>query len=108
MSCAHIGRRCCLFLIALMITTELGQQNGFADEGNRDKPNVIVIMTDEHNFRTLGCYRETMEKRQAYMWGPSVVETPNIDWIAKSGAMCTSFYATTPVCSPSRLSLIHI
>ena len=38
--------------------------------------------------------------------GPSVVETPNIDWIAKNGAMCTSYYATTPVCSPSRASLI--
>lgn len=69
-------------------------------------PNVIVIMTDEHNFRTLGCYRETMEKRQAYMWGPSVVETPNIDWIAEHGALCSSFYATTPVCSPSRAALI--
>ncbi len=63
-------------------------------------------MTDEHNFRTLGCYRETMEKRQAYMWGPSVVETPQIDWIAKNGALCTSFYATTPVCSPSRAALV--
>ncbi|MFK7768104.1 MAG: sulfatase [Mariniblastus sp.] len=75
-------------------------------ESKTDRPNVIVIMTDEHNFRTLGCYRETMEKRQAYMWGPSVVETPNIDWIAKNGALCTSFYATTPVCSPSRAALI--
>ena len=71
-----------------------------------DKPNVIVIMTDEHNFRTLGCYRTTMKKRQAYMWGPSVVDTPNIDWIAKNGAICTSFYATTPVCSPCRASFI--
>jgi arylsulfatase A-like enzyme len=71
-----------------------------------DRPNVIVIMTDEHNFRTLGCYRETMEQRQAYMWGPSVVETPNIDWITKNGALCTSYYATTPVCSPSRAALV--
>ncbi|MDB4778028.1 sulfatase-like hydrolase/transferase, partial [bacterium] len=68
--------------------------------------NVLVIMTDEHNFRTLGCYRETMEKRQAYMWGEAVVETPNIDWLAKNGTLCTSFYATTPVCSPSRACLI--
>ncbi len=81
---------------------------GRADSGHFESasPNVIVIMTDEHNFRTLGCYRQMMEKRQAYMWGPAVVETPNIDWIANQGAMCTSFYATTPVCSPSRGSLI--
>ena len=40
------------------------------------------------------------------MWGPDVVETPNIDWIAQQGLLCTSFYATTPVCSPSRSSLV--
>lgn len=70
------------------------------------KKNVVVIMTDEHNFRTLGCYRDTMEKRQAYMWGESVVDTPNIDWLADQGTLFTSFYATTPVCSPSRACLI--
>lgn len=67
-----------------------------------DRPNLLVIMTDEHNFRTLGCYRETLSDNQAFMWGKSVVETPNLDWLAQNGAMCTSFYATTPVCSPSR------
>ena len=73
---------------------------------NQDQMNLIVIMTDEHNFRTLGCYRETMEGRQAYMWGPDVVETPHIDSLAEQGALCSSFYATTPVCSPSRACLI--
>ncbi|MEM9479321.1 MAG: sulfatase [Verrucomicrobiota bacterium] len=67
-----------------------------------DKPNLVVIHTDEHNFRTLGCYRETLSKEQALMWGEAVVETPHIDRIAKEGAICTSYYATTPVCGPSR------
>jgi len=66
------------------------------------RPNLLIIHTDEHNFRTLGCYRAVMSREQALMWGDAVVETPNIDWLAKGGAMCTSFYATTPVCSPSR------
>ena len=56
--------------------------------------NVLVIQTDEHHFGTLGCY------------GGAIVGTPYIDWIAKNGALCTSFYATTPVCSPSRASLV--
>ncbi|MEM7783836.1 MAG: sulfatase [Planctomycetota bacterium] len=77
-----------------------------ANENEISRPNLIVIMTDEHNFRTLGCYRKTMEKRQAYMWGPSVVVTPQIDRLAEPGSMCTSFYATTPVCSPSRASFV--
>jgi arylsulfatase A-like enzyme len=56
--------------------------------------NLLVIQTDEHHFKTLGCY------------GGEIVKTPNIDWIAKNGAIATSFYATTPVCSPSRGALM--
>lgn len=60
-----------------------------------DRPlNLLVIETDEHHFKTLGCY------------GGKIVGTPHIDWVAETGAMCTSFYATTPVCSPSRASLV--
>ncbi|MDG2122896.1 MAG: sulfatase-like hydrolase/transferase, partial [Verrucomicrobiales bacterium] len=48
-----------------------------------------------------------MAPEQAFVWGEGVaVETPHIDWIGKNGAVCTSFYATTPVCSPSRASLV--
>ena len=72
----------------------------------KGKPNLVIIHTDEHNFRTLGCYRALMPEKQALMWGPTVVETPHIDWLAKRGAVCTRFYATTPVCSPSRGALV--
>ena len=71
-----------------------------------DRPNLIVIQTDEHNFRTLGCYRKLMAPEQALMWGKNVVETPHIDSLCERGVICTSFYATTPVCSPSRGSLV--
>lgn len=63
-------------------------------EGNAASPNLLIIHTDEHHYNTLGCY------------GGTVVETPNIDWLADNGARCTSFYATTPVCSPSRSSFV--
>lgn len=69
--------------------------------------NVLIIQTDEHNFRTLGCYRSLMPEEQALMWGPeAIVETPNIDSLAQRGALCTSFYATSPVCTPSRAALV--
>ena len=70
-------------------------------------PNVLVIVTDEHNFRTLGCYRDTLSTEQAEMWGPgSIVETPNFDRLAKEGVLCTRAYATAPVCSPCRAAMI--
>ena len=47
---------------------------------------ALIIHTDEHNFRTLGCYRKLLSEEQALMWGPAVVETPNIDWIAENGS----------------------
>ncbi len=71
------------------------------------RPNVLVIITDEHNFRTLGCYREQLSREQAEMWGPgTIVETPNIDRIAHEGVICTRAYATAPVCSPCRAAMI--
>ncbi|MEZ6136800.1 MAG: hypothetical protein R3C53_18040 [Pirellulaceae bacterium] len=50
-------------------------------------PNVLVIITDEHNFRTLGCYRDLLPPAQAEMWGPGVVvPTPHIDSLAQQGS----------------------
>ncbi|MGA9651459.1 sulfatase-like hydrolase/transferase [Pedobacter sp.] len=69
------------------------------------KPNLLIIQTDEHTFKTLGCYRDLMPKEQAYVWGEGIeVKTPNIDRIAHEGAICTNFYASSPVCTPSRAS----
>ena len=80
---------------------------GIAATEKISRPNLLIIHTDEHNFRTLGCYRRTLPPEQAFMWGETaVVETPNIDWIADNGAICTKYYATTPVCSPSRASFV--
>ncbi|WP_419189649.1 sulfatase [Stieleria marina] len=70
------------------------------------KPNVLIIVTDEHNFRTLGCYRDQMDREQAEMWGPgAVVETPHIDRLADEGVLCTRAYATAPVCTPCRAAM---
>ncbi|WP_282135720.1 sulfatase family protein [Seonamhaeicola maritimus] len=73
----------------------------------QEKPNLLIIHTDEHNFRTLGCYRDNMSEDQAFVWGKGVeVETPNINRIANEGAICLNFYASSPVCSPSRASMV--
>ncbi len=71
------------------------------------RPNVLIIHTDEHNFRTLGCYRALLPNAQAFVWGDGVaVETPHIDSIAKRGALCDRYYASSPVCTPSRASFL--
>ena len=59
-----------------------------------DRPNFVVIFTDDQGYGDLSCY------------GSSVVKTPNIDRLAREGARLTSFYVAAPVCSPSRAALM--
>ncbi len=74
-----------------------------AESVDDEKPNLIMIMTDEHNLRTLQCYRALMDDEQAYQWGGGVeVETPHIDSLARDGAIFTNFYTVTPRKSISR------
>ena len=71
------------------------------------KPNLVIIHTDEHNFRTLSCYQKLLTEDQAFVWGKgNNSTTPNIDKLADQGAISTSYYASSPVCTPSRASLV--
>lgn len=58
------------------------------------KPNIIVIMTDDQGYGDLSCM------------GSKDFVTPNIDGLAERGARFTSMYSASPVCSPSRASLL--
>lgn len=58
------------------------------------KPNVIVILTDNHGAWTLGCY------------GNPEIRTPHIDRLAKEGTLFDQAYASNPVCSPTRATLL--
>ncbi len=58
-----------------------------------DKPNVIIIYTDDQGTVDMNAF------------GAKDLVTPNMDRIAKSGIRFTQFYAS-PICSPSRASLL--
>ncbi|MDG2339634.1 MAG: sulfatase-like hydrolase/transferase, partial [Paracoccaceae bacterium] len=55
--------------------------------------NVIVIMTDELRRDSLGCY------------GNNIVQTPNIDALARSGTRFDNAYTPSPICVPARASI---
>lgn len=58
------------------------------------KPNVIIIMTDDQGYGDLSCM------------GATDFRTPNLDRMAKEGVRFSSMYSASPVCSPSRASLL--
>ena len=59
-----------------------------------DKPNIIIIYTDDQGYGDLSCY------------GGTHVDTPRIDQMAQEGVKLTNFYMAAAVCTPSRAALL--
>lgn len=59
----------------------------------KEKMNVLFIMSDQHNANALGCY------------GHDVVKTPNLDRLAANGVLFKSAYCQTGQSVPSRFSI---
>ena len=57
-------------------------------------PNIIYILADDLGYGELGAY------------GQEIIETPNIDALAKNGMLFTQHYSGSPVCAPSRSVLL--
>ena len=57
-------------------------------------PNIIVIFCDDLGYGDLACF------------GSTVNRTPHLDSLARDGRKFTDFYSSSPVCTPSRASLL--
>jgi arylsulfatase A-like enzyme len=64
-------------------------QGGQRDRGDQT-PNLLVIHTDQQSSWSLSCY------------GGTLVDTPNIDRLAREGALFSQFFTNSAVCTPSR------
>jgi arylsulfatase A-like enzyme len=73
---------CCINIFVLKVQ---GQKN--------DRPNVIIIYTDDQGAIDLNCF------------GATDLVTPNMDKLVESGIKFTQFYGA-PICSPSRAGLL--
>lgn len=59
-----------------------------------DRPNFLLLVTDQHRADHLGCY------------GNSIIETPHIDGLARRGVRFEGCYVANPFCMPNRASLM--
>jgi arylsulfatase A-like enzyme len=59
-----------------------------------ERPNLLVVLVDDLRWDDVGAY------------GHPFVSTPNIDRIAREGARFENAFATTPLCSPSRATIL--
>jgi arylsulfatase A-like enzyme len=62
--------------------------------GAQRRPNVVIIISDDHAFQAIGAYSSQLMK------------TPSIDRIAKEGVTFNKAYVTNSICGPSRAVLL--
>ncbi|MEX0321695.1 MAG: sulfatase [Puniceicoccaceae bacterium] len=58
------------------------------------QPNIILMMADDLGWRDLGCY------------GSELYQTPNLDALAERGVRFSNAYSASPLCSPTRASVL--
>lgn len=73
----------CLFCIVSFLAT-----------GQSARPNIIFIFSDDHAYQSIGAY------------GNKYAKTPNIDRLAREGALLTNNLVTNSICGPSRATLL--
>ena len=77
------------FLLAAVMS------NAFALGTNQSQPpNIVLMVADDLGYGELGCY------------GQEWIKTPNIDQLAREGTLFSDFYSGSPVCAPSRCTLM--
>ncbi|MCZ6634004.1 MAG: sulfatase-like hydrolase/transferase [bacterium] len=59
-----------------------------------DRPNLLYIHSDQHNPAVTGCY------------GDPLVQTPHLDRLAERGVLFNNCYCPSPICVPSRMSML--
>lgn len=80
-----------LFFCSLLFTACTSKKE---PDSKKTKPNIIFLLVDDLGWNDITCYGSTFH------------ETPNIDQLAKEGMRFTNAYASCPVCSPTRASIL--
>ncbi len=81
---------------AVTANQTVAAQAGATGTAAAQKPNVIMVFTDDMGYGDVSSFAKT----------PLKVKTPNIDRLAKEGMKFTQFYVAMPICSPSRASVL--
>ena len=81
--------------VGLLITGYFAVTQTIAAEKNlRERPNIVIFLTDDQGWGDLGCY------------GHPLIQSPNLDQFAREGMRFTQCYAACAVCSPSRSAIL--
>lgn len=83
-----------LVMLALLTACGEVEERGGRKAAADPRPNIIVIITDDHRYDFLGSLQ------------PDVLQTPNLDRLAADGVRFENAFVTTSLCSPARASYL--
>ena len=72
----------------------MGLLIGALTASGQEPPHIIVILTDDMGFSDIGAF------------GGDIIPTPRLDGFAAEGTKFTQYYSASPICSPSRTSVL--
>src|SRR5205823_5925099 len=81
-------------LLAVSGSTTKKQETAPSARRNAVPPNIIFIFSDDHTSQAISAY------------GSKLAKTPNIDRIAREGAILHTNIVTNSICGPSRATLL--
>lgn len=89
----HLKRFSITLVLFIICFNGFSQNNNRNSQGESQKPNIIFILTDDQRWDALGYS------------GNSIIQTPEMDRLAKNGCYFEKAFVTTPICSASRASI---
>lgn len=84
----------CLFLFFLGCLLSACRLQSTSETVANKKPNIIFLLTDDHRWDALG------------VMGNKIIQTPNLDSLARNGMYFCNAYVTTAICAVSRASIL--
>ena len=79
-----------IIVIIIFISFIVNKSTATEEEG---RPNILVLISDDHNANTIGCYNGSFN-------------TPGIDRIAREGIKFTRAYTNASLCVPTRYACL--
>lgn len=77
-----------------MGATALGLGLGARAGAEAERPNFLLLFSDDHRWNAVGCM------------GDPVIQTPELDRLAREGVLFTNAFVTTSICCVSRASML--
>lgn len=83
-----------LLLVFLLGITVVAQGQKSKKSVSENRPNIILILADDLGYGDLSCF------------GSKRIATPHLDQMASEGMKFTQFYASSAVCTPTRVGVL--